>query len=286
MSAVAVAPLAPDVYRELVRQALEEDLGRGDVTTKATVDPRQRGSATLLAKSRCVLAGLDVAAEAFRQLDPTVTVTVRHPDGSLLEAGTVAAEFHGSAAALLTAERTALNFLQRLSGTATLTRAFVDVAGGRLTVLDTRKTTPLLRALEKYAVRAGGGTNHRFGLHDGILIKDNHVRLAGGVGPAVATMKAASSGLPIEVEAQSLAQVDDALAAGVDIVLLDNLSTPDIIEAVKRCRGRARTEISGGVTLSRMPELAGTGADFVSIGALTHSAPAADLSLEIEPEVT
>jgi nicotinate-nucleotide pyrophosphorylase (carboxylating) len=285
VNAAALMPLAPDVYRELVRQALEEDLGSGDVTTKATVDPRQKGSATLLAKSRCVLAGLDVAAEAFRQIDRTVTVTVRHSDGSLLQPGTVAAEFHGPAAALLTAERTALNFVQRLSGTATLTRAFVDAAGGRLTVLDTRKTTPLLRTLEKYAVRAGGGTNHRFGLHDGILIKDNHVRLAGGVGPAVTAMNAASLGLPIEVEAQSLAQVDDALAAGVDVVLLDNLSTEDIIEAVRRCRGRARTEISGGVTLSRMPELAVTGADYVSVGALTHSAPAADLSLEIEPEI-
>ena len=284
MNTVQLAPLAPELYRELVRRALDEDLGPGDVTTRATVNPGQRGSATLLAKSRCVLAGLDVAVETFRQIDAAVQVTVRHPDGSHLEPGTVAAEFHGSAAALLTAERTALNFVQRLSGTATLTRAFVEAAGGRTTVLDTRKTTPLLRALEKYAVRAGGGTNHRFGLHDGILIKDNHVRLAGGVGRAVAAMKAAGRGLPIEVEAQSLAQVDDALAAGVDIVLLDNLSTPEIVEAVKRCRGRARTEISGGVTLSRMPELAGTGADFVSIGALTHSAPSADLSLEIEPE--
>jgi len=280
-----LAPLAPELYRDLVRRALEEDLGPGDVTTGATVDPRQRGSATLLAKSRCVLAGLDVAVEAFRQIDAAVQVTVYHPDGSLLEPGTVAAEFRGSAAALLTAERTALNFVQRLSGTATLARAFVEAAGGRITVLDTRKTTPLLRALEKYAVRAGGATNHRFGLHDGILIKDNHVRLAGGVGRAVAAVKTAGRGLPIEVEAQSLEQVDDALAAGVDIILLDNLSTPETIEAVKRCRGRARTEISGGVTLSRMPELALTGADYVSIGALTHSAPSADLSLEIEPGV-
>ena len=285
MNAAPLAPLAPELYRDLVRRALEEDLGSGDVTTGATVDPRQQGSATLLAKSRCVLAGLDVAAEAFRQIDAAVQVTVYHPDGSLLEPGTVAAEFRGSAAALLTAERTALNFVQRLSGTATLARAFVEAAGGKITVLDTRKTTPLLRALEKYAVRAGGATNHRFGLHDGILIKDNHVRLAGGVGRAVAAMKATGCGLPIEVEAQSLEQVDDALAAGVDIVLLDNLSTPEMIEAVKRCRGRARTEISCCVTLSRMPELALTGADYVSIGALTHSAPSADLSLEIEPSL-
>jgi nicotinate-nucleotide pyrophosphorylase (carboxylating) len=283
VSVPALTPLSPEVYRDLVRRALDEDLGPGDVTTRGTVRPEQRGSATLVAKSRCVLAGLDVAIETFRQLDAAVTVTVNHPDGALLEPGAVAAEFRGSAAALLTAERTALNFVQRLSGTATMTRAFVEAAAGRITVLDTRKTTPLLRMLEKYAVRAGGGTNHRFGLHDGILIKDNHVRLAGGVGQAVAAMRKAGGGLPIEVEAQSLTQVDDAIAAGVDIVLLDNLSTPEIIEAVRRCRGRARTEISGGVTLSRMPELALTGADYVSIGALTHSAPSADLSLEIEP---
>jgi nicotinate-nucleotide pyrophosphorylase (carboxylating) len=193
------------------------------------------------------------------------------------------AQLHGEAAALLTAERTALNFLQRLSGIATFTRMFVDAAAGRIIVLDTRKTTPLLRVLEKYAVRAGGGVNHRSGLDDGILIKDNHIRLAGGVGPAVTRMRKANREMPTEVEAQDLEQVDEALQAGADIVLLDNLSTGDIIEAVCRCRGRAKTEISGGVTLQRVPELASTGADYVSIGALTHSAPAADLSFEIEP---
>ena len=172
---------------------------------------------------------------------------------------------------------------QRLSGVATLTKQFVDAAAGRITVLDTRKTTPLLRALEKYAVRAGGGVNHRSGLDDGILIKDNHVRLAGGVVTAVKRMREKPRDMAIEVEAQSLQQVDDALAAGADIVLLDNLSTADITAAVRKCRGRAKTEISGGVTLVRMPELAATGADYVSIGALTHSAPAADLSFEIEP---
>jgi nicotinate-nucleotide pyrophosphorylase (carboxylating) len=175
-----------------------------------------------------------------------------------------------------------LNILQRLSGIATLTRQFVDAAAGRIVVLDTRKTTPLMRMLEKYAVRAGGGVNHRFGLDDGILIKDNHVRLAGGVRAAVERMRRAVRELPVEVEAQSLAEVDDALEAGADVVLLDNLSTAEIVEAVARCRGKARTEISGNVTLARMPELAATGADFVSIGALTHSAPAADLSVEIE----
>ena len=276
-------PLDAGVYRELVRRALAEDFGWGDITTESVIDRRQRGRATLLAKCACVLAGLDVATEAFRQLDPGVLATVRHADGTRVEPGTVVAEFTGHAAALLTAERTALNFLQRLSGVATLTRQFVDAAGGRITILDTRKTTPLMRALEKYAVRAGGGSNHRSGLDDGILIKDNHLRLVGDVQRAITTMKRANRDMPTEVEAQSLAQVDDALAAGADIVLLDNLSTADIIEAVKRCRGRAKTEISGGVTLARLPELAATGADYVSIGALTHSAPAVDLSLEIEP---
>jgi nicotinate-nucleotide pyrophosphorylase (carboxylating) len=276
-------PLEPGVYRELVRRALAEDFGWGDVTTEAIIDRDQKARAAILAKSTCVLAGLDVASEAFRQLDPGLAVSVRHDDGERLSPGTVVAEYVGRAGALLTAERTALNFMQRLSGIATLTRQFVDAASGRIVVLDTRKTTPLLRALEKYAVRAGGGTNHRSGLDDGILIKDNHIRLAAGVVTAVTRMRRANREMPTEVEAQSLAQVEEALEAGADIVLLDNLSTPDIVEAVRRCRGRAKTEISGGVTLQRLPELAATGADYVSVGALTHSAPAADLSFEIEP---
>lgn len=279
---VPLEPLPVDAYADLVRRALAEDVGRGDVTTQGTIDPAQRGHAVILAKSRCVIAGLDVAREAFRQLDPHVEMTVHRRDGSLCEAGTRIAEIRGSAAPLLTAERTALNFLQRLTGVATLTRQFVDAAAGRIIVLDTRKTTPLMRVLEKYAVQAGGGTNHRFGLDDGILIKDNHARLAGGVRAAVLRMREANRDLPVEVEAQRLCEVDEALEAGADIVLLDNLSTADIIEAVAKCRGKARTEVSGGVTLARMPELAATGADYVSIGALTHSAPAADLSFEIE----
>jgi nicotinate-nucleotide pyrophosphorylase (carboxylating) len=276
-------PLDAGAYRDLVRRALAEDFGWGDVTTEGVIDAQQRARAVILAKSSCVIAGLDIASEAFRQLDPSVTITVHHGDSSRCEPGTVVAEYEGHASGLLTAERTALNFLQRLSGIATLTRQFVDAAAGRITVLDTRKTTPLLRALEKYAVRAGGGTNHRSGLDDGILIKDNHVRLAGGVGTAVSRMRAKTREMATEVEAQSLQQVDDALAAGADIILLDNLSTRDIETAVQKCRGRAKTEISGGVTLARMPELAATGADYVSIGALTHSAPAVDLSFEIEP---
>jgi nicotinate-nucleotide pyrophosphorylase (carboxylating) len=283
MKAVPFAPLDPSAYRALVRRALAEDFGWGDITTESLVAPDRRARAVVTAKSSCVIAGLDVAVEAFRQMDPGVEVTIHHPDASRVEPGTAVAALRGQAAALLSAERTALNLLQRLSGIATLTRRYVDAAAGRITVLDTRKTTPLLRALEKYAVRAGGGVNHRSGLDDGILIKDNHLLLSASLTEAVTTMRGRTREMPTEVEVESLAQVDEALAAGADIVLLDNLSTPDIVEAVRRCRGRARTEISGGVTLERMPELAATGADYVSVGALTHSAPAADLSLDIEP---
>lgn len=282
MKSVPFERLDPSTYRELVRRALAEDLGWGDVTTEATVDASVRGHGVILAKSPCVLAGLEIAAETFRQLDPAVQVRLIYHDGDRCEAGTTVAEVRGSAALMLTAERTALNFLQQLSGIATITRRFVDAAAGRITVLDTRKTTPTLRALEKYAVRAGGGSNHRSGLDDGILIKDNHVRLAGGVAAAVARMKAARQEMPIEVETQNLAEVDAAIEAGADVILLDNLSIEDTRHAVARIAGRAKVELSGGVTLERMAELAQTGADYVSIGALTHSAPAVDLSFEIE----
>ena len=198
-------------------------------------------------------------------------------------AGDPVADVDASARTLLVGERTALNFLQRLSGVATRARRFVDAAGGRIIVLDTRKTTPTLRALEKYAVAVGGATNHRVGLFDAILIKDNHIRLAGGVKAAVEKARAHRPGMPIEIEAERLDQVDEALAAGADTILVDNMSTPEIRDAVIRARGRAKIEISGGVTLERIPELASTGADCVSVGALTHSAPAIDISFEIEP---
>jgi nicotinate-nucleotide pyrophosphorylase (carboxylating) len=283
MRSIPFEPLDPALYREAVRRALAEDLGWGDVTTEATVDPALSARGVILVKGDCVIAGLDVAAEAFRQLDPAIVFSARRKDGDRCEPGVVAAELQGSAGAMLTAERTALNFLQRLSGIATLTRRYVEAADGRITILDTRKTTPTLRALEKYAVRAGGGTNHRAGLDDAILIKDNHIRLAGGVAEALRRMKAADREMPIEIEAQSLAQVDEALAAGVDIILLDNLSIDETREAVRRIGGRAQVELSGGVTLDRLPALAATGANYVSVGALTHSAPAADLSFELEP---
>ena len=284
MRTVPFQPLDPALYREIVRRALAEDLGWGDVTTEAVVPSELRARGIILSKCSCVIAGLDVAAEAFSQLDPGCAFHRRFKDGDRIEPGDIVAELRGQAASMLTAERTALNFLQRLSGIASLTRRFVDAAGGTITVLDTRKTTPTLRALEKYAVRAGGGTNHRAGLDDGVLIKDNHVRLAGGVGEAVKRMKDDDPEMPIEVEAQSLAEVDAAVAAGADIILVDNLPIEEIREAVKRVNGRAKIELSGGVTLERIPELAKTGANYVSVGALTHSAPAADLSFELEPD--
>jgi nicotinate-nucleotide pyrophosphorylase (carboxylating) len=281
---VPFQPMDPALYREVVRRALAEDLGWGDVTTDAIVPGELRARGVLLCKCDCVIAGLDVAAEAFSQLDPGCTFDRKCKDGDRCKPGDTIAEVHGQAAAMLTAERTALNFLQRLSGIATLTRKFVDATGGKITILDTRKTTPTLRALEKYAVRAGAGTNHRAGLDDGILIKDNHIRLAGGIREAVSRMKEADAEMPIEVEAQSLEQVDEAIAAGADIVLVDNLPIDQVRDAVSRIRGRAKVELSGGVTLDRLPDLAKTGADYVSIGALTHSAPASDLSFELEPE--
>ena len=278
-----LTPLDPSQYSDIVRRALDEDVGSGDITTNATVLPHERARGVFLVKEACVLAGLDVALEAFRQLEPAVRVILIRHDGDRCAPGDIVSEVEGSASTLLVGERTALNFLQRLSGIATRARRFVDAAGGGITVLDTRKTTPMLRCLEKYAVRAGGATNHRVGLFDAVLIKDNHIRLAGGVSGAIARVRQRWPGVPIEVEVQTLVELDEALAVAVDSVLVDNMAIEDICEAVHRARGRATVEISGGVTLERMPELAATGADFVSVGALTHSAPAIDISFEIEP---
>jgi len=274
--------LAPAAYRDIVRRALLEDLGEGDITTEAIVTPGRAARGVVLAKAACIVAGLDIVAETFRQVDASVTATFTQTDGACCDVGTQVAAFVGPASALLAGERTALNFLQRLSGIATLTQQFVAAAAGRLVVLDTRKTTPTLRALEKYAVVVGGATNHRAGLFDAILVKDNHVRLAGSVGEAIARVRTRRPGMQVEVEAQSLVEVDQALEAGADVVLADNLTLDEIRETVRRARGRAKVEVSGGITLDRMADLAASGADFVSVGALTHSAPAADLSLEIE----
>ena len=275
--------LEAGAYRDLVRRALAEDLAGGDITTDAIFGPHDRACGTFLAKSACTVAGLDVALEAFSQLDSAVVATWQVGDGDRCAAGTTIGRITGSARALLSGERTALNFLQHLSGIATLAREFVNAAGGAITILDTRKTTPTLRALEKYAVRTGGATNHRMSLHDGVMIKDNHIHRGGGIATAVAQVRATGSNAIIEVEVETLEQVNQALDAGADILLLDNMALEDIREAVRRSRGRAKTEISGGVTLARIPELASTGADFVSVGALTHSAPAVDISFDIEP---
>jgi nicotinate-nucleotide pyrophosphorylase (carboxylating) len=274
-------PLDPAAYRGLVARALDEDVGPGDVTTRAVVPAGAMGRGELLVKRACVVAGLDVARESFAQVDPAVVFTSLRQDGELCEAGTSIAKVDGPAGALVTAERTALNFLQHLSGIASLTRQFVEAAGGLLTVLDTRKTMPGMRALAKYAVRCGGGANHRFGLFDGVLVKDNHIRIAGSIQEAVRRVRAAELHLPIEVEAQSLEDVERALAAGADIIMLDNLDLAAMKEAIARIGGRAPVEISGGVTIDRLPALAALGANCVSIGALTHSAPAADISFEM-----
>jgi nicotinate-nucleotide pyrophosphorylase (carboxylating) len=231
-----------------------------------------------------VLAGLDVAREVFEQIDAGLQFTAIKVDGDLCRSGDPLARIDGRAASILTAERTALNFLQHLSGIATLTRRFVDAAGGALTVLDTRKTIPTLRALAKYAVRCGGGTNQRVGVYDGVRIKGNHVRLAGGVENAIRQFRSSGSSLPIAVEAHSLQDVDDARDAGVATIMLDNVDDATMREAIRRVGGLARVEVSGAVTLDRIRLIAMMGADCVSVGALTHSAPAVDISLEIETE--
>jgi nicotinate-nucleotide pyrophosphorylase (carboxylating) len=275
--------LDPSSYRDLVRRALEEDVRDGDITTTATVPVEAQATGVFLAKADCVVAGMDVAFEVFRQVDASVQTRARSRDGEPAASGAILADVRGPARALLIAERTALNILQRLSGIATIARRFVDASGGRITILDTRKTTPTLRTLEKYAVRCGGASNHRAGLYDAILIKDNHIRLAGGVAKAVSRARAYRPEVAVEIEAETIDQADAALLAGADIVLADNMSVDQIREVVRRARGRAKVEISGGVTLERIAELASTGADFVSVGALTHSAPAIDISFEIEP---
>ena len=279
--------LATPAVSRLIDLALEEDLGRGDCTTAALMPAPARAAAHLVARQKLVLAGLEVADAVFQRLDPQVGIRGTARDGDEVTAGTIGRTYSGAAAALLSAERTALNFVQRLSGTATLTRAFVEAAAGsRLRITDTRKTTPGFRLLEKYAVRMGGGSNHRFDLGSGVLIKDNHLVVTGSIGEAVRRARGhVPHGLKIEVEVDTLAQLEDALAANADIVLLDNFTLAEVEKAVARVRGltpRPLLEVSGGVTLARIPELARVGVDLVSVGALTHSAPAADLALDFD----
>lgn len=279
-AAYAACPM--DLHRT-VAQALAEDVGGGDVTTLATVPADARARATITQKAPGVVYGIDAAEEAFRQLDPDVAAERLVGEGVWRERGPVL-RVEGSARALLTGERTALNFLGRLSGVATAAaRAARAVEGTGAVVLDTRKTTPGLRALEKAAVKAGGAENHRVGLFDAILIKENHIAAAGGIAQAVRKARAAAPDLPLEVEVRDPHEIDEALAAGAPRLLLDNMTPGELRAAVAQVGGRATLEASGGVTLETLREIAATGVDWVSLGALTHSAPALDLSLILEP---
>ncbi|HWE08228.1 MAG TPA: carboxylating nicotinate-nucleotide diphosphorylase [Solirubrobacteraceae bacterium] len=268
---------------DIVARALAEDLGDGDVTTEATVAADARAQANVSQKAPGVIFGLDVAEEAFRALDPEATFERAVEEGVWRESGPVL-RVQGRARALLSAERTALNFLARLSGVATMAaRAVQAIDGTGARILDTRKTTPGLRSLEKAAVAAGGATNHRAGLYDAILIKENHAALAGGVGEAVRRAREHAPGLPLEVECRTLAEVDEALEAGAPRLLLDNMTPARLGDAVRHVAGRAELEASGGVTLETLRAVAGSGVDYVSMGAITHSAAALDLSLILQP---
>jgi len=278
----------PALVRRIITAALEEDGARNDVTTRALVMPGQRGLGTVLCKARGVVAGLPVAEAAFAALDAGVRIQLLVQDGALVAPGDALARVEGPLASVLSGERVALNFLQRLSGIATMTRRFVEAAAGtQARIFDTRKTAPGLRALERYAVRAGGGQNHRFNLSDAVLIKDNHLAAARARGLTIEQVlaqarSAAPDGMRIEIEVTSVEEAREAVAAGADIVLLDNMPIDDMRRAVELGRGRALFEASGGVTLENVRAIAGTGVDMISVGALTHSAPALDMSLEVE----
>jgi nicotinate-nucleotide pyrophosphorylase (carboxylating) len=284
-ASVEIAGVTPEELRSLVRRALEEDLGSGDLTSRLIVPETARARGTFFAKQPMVVAGLPVAAEVFRALDASIFWETRAEDGARIAAKIPLAVASGPARGLLAGERVALNFLQHLSGIATLTRALKErLAGLPTELLDTRKTIPGLRALEKYAVRAGGGRNHRLRLDDGILIKNNHLRLAGGVRAAVERAVAGRPArVPVEVEVRSLEELDEALAARADWALLDNMTPEEVRNCVERARGRVKLEVSGGITAENIRAYAETGVDAISVGALTHSAPAADINFLIEP---
>jgi nicotinate-nucleotide pyrophosphorylase (carboxylating) len=275
-------PGSPLIDR-LIDLALEEDLGTGDVTTRALIPPDLQGEAHLRAKEALVVAGLPAAALAFQKVEPVLSFQPAAPEGQEVEPGTVLARVTGPVAGILSAERVALNLLQRLSGVATLTRRLAAlVAGTKAVLVDTRKTTPGWRTLEKYAVRLGGGRNHRFGLYDGVLIKNNHLAAVGSVTAAVRTARAqAHQLLKIEVEVTDLAGLEEALAAGADIIMLDNMDEAVMRQAVELTNGRALLEASGNMTAERLPRVAATGVNFISMGALTHSAPAVDIHLRL-----
>lgn len=273
-----------DAARPLIKLALAEDIGPGDVTSQSLVGENEVGRGIILAKAHGVIAGLPIAQTVFREVDPRIEFTPLAQDGEPVAPGNPVAEVSGPLRGILCAERTALNFLSRLSGIATFTERFVAaVANYKAVILDTRKTTPGWRQLEKYAVRCGGGRNHRLGLFDMVLIKDNHIAAVGSLRAAVERVRKARINLPIAVEVRTLGELEEALALGVDRVLLDNMDLPTIQEAVRIVGGRVPLEASGGVTLDNVAEIAATGVDYISVGALTHSAPALDLSLELQP---
>jgi len=274
------------IVTRAVADALAEDLGlAGDITTDATVDAGATAKAVVAARRPGVLAGLDLAEAAFAAMDPSIMFTRAKADGDRIASGDVVASISGNARAILTGERVALNYLGRMSGIATLTRHYVDaIAGTKAAIVDTRKTTPGLRAFEKYAVRCGGGQNHRTGLFDAILIKDNHIVAAGGVEAALTRARAhAGHMVKIEIEVDTLQQLDHVLEHKVDVILLDNMPPETLREAVARVAGRALTEASGGVNLDTVRDIAEAGVDLISVGALTHSAPVLDLGLDFEP---
>lgn len=280
----AILPLPAGLVAAAVRIALAEDLGRaGDITSAATIPADRSASAVIAARRPGVVAGMSFAAEAFRQVDPAVRFTVEREDGATLEAGAILARISGPARAILSAERVALNYLGRLSGIATATAAFVAaVAGTGARITDTRKTTPGLRAIEKYAVRCGGGANHRFGLDDAVLIKDNHIAVAGGVAVAIRRARAAVGHLVmVEVEVDTLEQLAEAMTASPDAVLLDNMNPAKLRAAVALIAGRCISEASGGVTPATVRAIAETGVDVISSGWITHSAPSLDLGLDM-----
>jgi nicotinate-nucleotide pyrophosphorylase (carboxylating) len=279
----AILDIDPERVRRIVRLAVEEDVGARDATTEATVDADARATGVFVAKQPLLIAGLDVALEVFRVVDPQIEWETRAREGDRFDAGNAIASVTGSARGILTGERVALNFLQRMSGIATITRGFVDaVAGTRAKIRDTRKTTPLLRLLEKRAVLVGGGAPHRSGLDAAILVKDNHVRMAGSVGEATRRAVAGAAGLDVEIEVDRLDQIDEALAAGAQMILLDNFTPEQAAAAVKRIAGRVPVEVSGGIRLENVRAYAEAGPDYIAVGALTHSAPAVDISLDIE----
>jgi nicotinate-nucleotide pyrophosphorylase (carboxylating) len=276
-------PPHPLLVEPIVRHALEEDMGRaGDITSDLIISPETKAHAKLVARKAGTVSGLIAAERTFALVDAKLTMKVEKPDGSQVGAGTVIATIDGPARSLLTAERVALNFTGRLSGVATLTHAFVDaVAGTRARIVCTRKTTPGLRILEKYAVRCGGGYNHRFGLDDAVLIKDNHLVAAGGIRPAIERARAGLGHMAkIELEVDTLAQLEEALSLGVDTILVDNMSTADYRRAVELAKGKATLEASGNVTLATVRAIAETGVDYISSGSITHSAPTLDLGLD------